>query len=212
VAERGKGLSDEALGALVDSKLGNAVSWYSGALSKEREKVLKYYNGELPAKQREGSSSYISNEVYDSVEAMKAQLLETFSAGREIVKFDPLGPEDVDSARIATSYTDHVVFSQNTGYQIFSDVIHDGLVARIGIAKVYWQEDTEHVEEQFEDYPEEAVMMTAAGDDVHSLNADQQPESGLYSGTLVRKKDNSYAKIEVPTTLQSTRRSCISTP
>jgi hypothetical protein len=57
---------------------------------------MSYYNGELPLRQSPGSSSYISTEVYDAVESMKSQLLETFAAGREIVKFDPDKPEDAE--------------------------------------------------------------------------------------------------------------------
>lgn len=197
MAERGKGLSDEALGALVDRKLNEAVSWYNSNLSKEREKVLKYYNGELPIKQKESSSSYISTEVYDAVEAMKAQLLETFAAGREIVKFDPQGPEDVEAARIATAYTDHVVFSQNDGYQIFSDVIHDGLTARVGVAKVYWQEDHEDIEEEFSDLPEEAVTLLHGEESIPNLEAELNPLTGSYSGKLTRREDRSFVKIEV---------------
>lgn len=196
MAERGKGLSDEALGALVDRKLNEAISWNS-SISKEREKVLKYYNGELPVKQKEASSSYISTEVYDAVEAMKAQLLETFSAGREIVKFDPTGPEDVEAARIATAYTDHVVFSQNDGYQVFSDVIHDGLTARVGVAKVYWCEDYADIEEEFDDLPEEAIALINADENIPQLEAEQDPLSGVYKGKLVRREDRSYVKIEV---------------
>jgi hypothetical protein len=197
MAERGKGLSDEALGALVDRKLSEAVSWYNSSLSKEREKTLKHYNGELPAKQKEGSSGFISTEVYDAVEAMKSQLLETFSAGREIVKFDPTGPEDVEAARIATAYTDHVVFSQNDGYGIFNDVIHDGLMARVGVAKVYWNEDTKEIEQEFEELPEEAITLLTADESVPKLEAEQDPLSGSYKGKLVRVEDRSYVKIEV---------------
>lgn len=197
MAERGKGLTDEALGALVDRKLNEAVSWYNSKLSKERENVLKYYNGELPAKQKESSSSYVSTEVYDAVESMKAQLLETFAAGREIVKFDPQGPEDVEAARIATAYTDYVVFTQNDGYSIFNDVLHDGLTARVGVAKVYWQEDFADTEKEFEDLPEESVTLLHGDESITQLEATQNPETLTYSGRLVHREDRSQVKIEV---------------
>jgi hypothetical protein len=197
MAERGKGLSDEALGTLVDKKLQDAVRWVDSNLSKEREKVLKYYNGELPARQKESSSSYISTDVYDGVESMKAQLLETFAAGREIVKFDPTGPEDAEPARIATAYCDHVVFSQNDGYRTFSDVIQDGLIARVGVAKVYWEEDFEDVEEEFEGLPEEAITLAAAEEAVQNLEAEQSSLDGTYAGKLTTRKDKSQVRIEV---------------
>lgn len=197
MAERTKGLSEEALGQLCDRKINEAVSWYNSKLSKEREKTLKYYNGELPVKQKESSTSYISTEVYDAVESMKSQLLETFAAGREIVKFDPTGPEDAEACRIASAYCDHVVFSQNDGYNIFSQVIHDGLIARVGVAKVYWLEDFVEIEEEFEELPEEAVTLIASDEAIIRLEAEQDEISGSYKGKFVRREDRSHVKIEV---------------
>ena len=194
---KAKELTDEAVGVLVDRKIQEAVVWYSSKLAREREKAMRYYNGELPLRQSPGSSSYISTEVYDAVESMKSQLLETFAAGREIVKFDPNTPEDTEEARIATAYCDYVVFRQNDGYQIFSDAIHDGLIARVGIAKVYWEENEEQIDEEFEDLPEEAIMLLTAEDDITDLSAEIDEATGLYSGKLTRVRDTSQVKIEI---------------
>jgi hypothetical protein len=193
-----KELTDEAVGVLIDRKINESLIWYNAKLSREREKVMQYYNGDLPLRQSPGSSSYISTEVYDAVESMKAQLLETFSAGHEIAKFDPNSPADIEEARIATAYCDYVVFRQNDGYNIFSQVIHDGLIARVGVAKVYWEENEQHIDEEFDDLSEEEVMALAAEEDVEDLTATIDEDSpGLYSGKLTRKRDTSQVKIEV---------------
>jgi hypothetical protein len=193
-----KQLTDEAIGVLIDRKINESLIWYNAKLSREREKAMSYYNGELPLRQSAGSSSFISTEVYDAVESMKAQLLETFSAGREIAKFDPNSPEDAEEARIATAYCDYVVFRQNDGYHIFSDVIHDGLIARVGVAKVYWEENEENIEEEFDDLTEDEVMALAAEEDISDLQAEaDEDQPGLYSGKLTRKRDSSQVRIEV---------------
>ena len=193
-----KPLTDEAIGVLIDRKINESLIWYNAKLSREREKAMSYYNGDLPLRQSSGSSSYISTEVYDAVESMKSQLLETFSAGREIAKFDPNSPEDAEEARIATAYCDYVVFRQNDGYQIFSDIIHDGLIARVGVAKVYWEENEHIIDEEFDDLTEEEVMALAAEDDVMDLTAEvDEDEAFLYSGKLTRKRDASQVRIEV---------------
>lgn len=190
-------LTDEAIGTLIDSKIKSSVSWYNSRLSLERESVIHYYNGDKPHRQKEGASSYISNDVYDSVEGMKGQLLETFASGFEIVKFDPQNPQDIESCRIATQYTDYVVFRQNDGYQIFNDVIHDGLTARVGVVKVWWEEDCEYEDEEFHDLPEDHVTAMAGLDEVHDLDATHDPDTGLYAGTLTRKIDKGQVRIEV---------------
>lgn len=193
-----KELTDEAVGVLIDRKINESLIWYNAKLSREREKAMQYYNGELPVRQSSGSSSYISTEVYDAVESMKSQLLETFAAGREIAKFDANSPEDSEEARIATAYCDYVIFRQNDGYHIFSDVIHDGLIARVGVAKVYWDEDDKVIDEEFEDLTEEEVLALAAEEDVTDLSAEvDEDQPDLYRGKLTRKRDASQVKIEV---------------
>lgn len=193
-----KELTDEAVGVLIDRKINESLIWYNAKLSREREKAMQYYNGELPVRQSPGSSSYISTEVYDAVESMKSQLLETFAAGREIAKFDANSPEDSEEARIATAYCDYVIFRQNDGYHIFSDVIHDGLIARVGVAKVYWEDNDKVIDEEFEDLTEEEVMALAAEEDVVDLAAEvDEDQPDMFSGKLTRKRDASQVKIEV---------------
>jgi hypothetical protein len=193
-----KPLNEEAIGVLIDRKINESLIWYNAKLSREREKTMQYFNGELPLRQSSGSSSYISTEVYDAVESMKAQLLETFSAGREIAKFDPNSPEDSEEARIATAYCDYVLFKQNDGYKIFNEVIHDGLMARVGVAKVYWEEDEKYIDEEFDDLTEDEVMALAAEEDITDLQADaDEDQPSLYSGKLTRKIDASQVRIEV---------------
>ncbi len=191
-------LDDEAIGSIVDAKIASSTHWYQGSrLTSERERVLKYYNGELPKRIHDGSSSYISNEVYDSVEMMKAQLLETFAGGKEIVKFNPTNPEDKQAATIATKYTDYVIFDQNDGYSVLSDAIHDALMARVGVAKVWWEERYDYEDQEFSGLPEEAIMGLASEDDITSLDASQDPMTGTYKGTLARKVNKCQVRIEV---------------
>lgn len=193
-----KKLTDEGLGLLVDRKAEEAVGWYNSKLSTEREKVIEYYNGNLPKRTSNGSSSYVSTDVYDAVESMKAQLLETFAAGHRIARFDPTTPDDVQPAAQATAYTDYVIFQQNDAYGMFGQMIDDGLKARVGVCKVWWDECIEHVDEEFEDASEEQVMELASKDDVEDLDATETADgSGLYTGKISRKVDKSQVRFEV---------------
>ncbi len=151
-------MKKDSLNAVLEQQIKTSVGYYDSKLSKEREKVLDYYNAAQPKPHHQGNSKYVSMDVYDAVESAKAFLLETFAAGRRIAGFDPIGPQDVEEARVASAYCDHVVFTQNEGYQIFSDVIQDGLMARVGVAKVYWDECFEAVEEEFHNLTAEEVM------------------------------------------------------
>jgi hypothetical protein len=79
----------------VNAKVKEGVGWYDSRLSRERQRVINYYNSVLPKRSHLGSSPYISTDVYDSVEAMKSQLVETFSANPDnLISFPALGPQD----------------------------------------------------------------------------------------------------------------------
>ena len=78
-------LDDDEIVKLVDDNVRTSTGYSSSDLSKEREKVLNYYNGHLPKPAHDGNSKFVSNDVYNAVQSMQAALLETFAAGNRIV-------------------------------------------------------------------------------------------------------------------------------
>lgn len=191
-----KKLKRSEINAILESYISQSVGWADSKLSREREKVLDYYNGKLPKQQHPGSSSYVSTDVYNAVESMKSQLLETFASGYDNVRFNPNGPDDTEDARIATEYCTYVIHQQNQGFKLYHDVIHDGLTARVGIAKAFWEEIIDEVEEEFEGLSYEEIQGLASQEEVAELNSDLDEETNTYSGVLTRKIGKSKVCIE----------------
>lgn len=197
MAKKFKKLTDEELVAKLDQNLKSGVSNYDTVLSKERAEVLDYYHGKLPKPQHAGNSKYVSMDVFDAVEGCKATILEAFAAGNEIAEFTPQNADDVDMAKIATVYTDYVIFRQNCGYDIFSQVIHDGLMSRVGVAKVYWDKVYEDQEETFENVDVNELDVKLAESDLQLKDAEETaPGTGMVSGTVVRTLDKSQVRID----------------
>ena len=190
-----KKLTDTEIVSLVDENVGTSVGYHDSELSRERTNVMEFYSGEKPKPIHDGNSKYVSLDVYDAVESMKASLLEVFSSGNKIVNFAPQGAEDVKMAAVCTSYTDYVVNRQNDLYSIMSNVIHDGLIARAGIAKVFWQDQTETTSEYFENITEDELDSMLIEDDVE-LGEYEEDEIGLLSGELRITRDTSQVIIE----------------
>ena len=176
-------LEDEDILAIIDTNIRQSIGYYDSDLARERRKVTDYYNAKLPRPAHDGNSKYVSQDVYDSVESMKAALLETFSSGNRIVKFAPQGPEDVQLATVCSAYTDFVLFRQNDGFGLFRNVIHDGLIARVGTAKVFWQESFEEDLKEFTDLTQDELDMVLADEDVDLVESDEN-ELGLLSGLI----------------------------
>jgi hypothetical protein len=201
--QKQKPMDDAEIMSRVNSKVKESVSWYDSRLSLERQRVINYYNSVLPKRQHMGSSPYISTDVYDSVESMKAQLIETFSANPDnLISFPPNGPKDVEAAKQATEYCNFVFFSENDGFNIMSDVAHDGLTARTGVCKLYWDKRTKDIEEEIPagaSYQD--VQGLAAQSEVTELDADADPNSPnpqnpTFKGTLTRSYDCSQVCVE----------------
>ncbi len=190
-------ITKDELSSVVDRQIRTSVGFYDSKLSREREDVLDYYNGVKPKPSHAGNSKYVSLDVFDAVESMKAILLETFAAGSRIVTFEPQGEDDVQMAQQATEYCDFVLFRQNDGYQIFSDVIQDGLTSRAGVAKIYWDERVEEVQEVFSNLSLEEAEMLLAAPDVSDVEVKLNEETGMYDGELTRVVDKSQVKIDV---------------
>lgn len=195
--QRFRPVKQEEIASLVDRAIKTSVGFYDSKLSREREDVLSYYNGKKPAPLHAGNSKYVSMDVFDAVESLKAVLLETFSAGSKIVSFGAQGPEDVEDAKVATEYTDYIIHRQNDSFQVFTDLIQDGLMARVGVVKVYWDERKEEVQETFEDIELSQLEMLAADDTVSDVEAAMDEATGLFSGELTRTIDKSQVQIDV---------------
>lgn len=192
-----KPIGKDELVSLIDRQIRNSVGYYDSKLSKERERILDYYNAVLPKPHHAGNSKYVSMDVFDAVESMKAVLLETFAAGNKIVSFDPQNEDDIENSRIATEYCDYVVFRQNDGFKIFGDVIQDALMARVGVAKVYWEDDHEISDEEFENLTQDELDGLMALPDVELVKMEQDPDTGLFKGDIKRKINKGQVKIDV---------------
>jgi hypothetical protein len=196
-------LTDDEVMTLVEAKVKECVGWYDSRLSRERQRVMNYYNGTLPKRQHLGSSTYVSTDVYDSTESMKSQILETFSANPDnLVAFAANGPKDVEPSRVATEYCNYVVFRENDGYGVFSDITHDGLTARNGIAKISWEKRVIETEEELpQGSTYQDVQAVASQKEVTELeaNADEHspdPLNPTFSGKLTRSVDDSGVALE----------------
>lgn len=196
-----KTLSDDDILAKVNAQVAKATG--DTVLSKETEKVQRYYDQEYPKRQSEGNSSYVSSDVFDGVESMKAQLLETYTGSTDIIRLLPMKDEAAHAAAAETRYVEDVIHNQNPGFDILHDLIDDGLKSRKGVLQVYWEDRHVRDEHNFKNMPESDVMALAAQEDVSDLDAEPDegydPQSGkepTYSGYWCRKIDKSQVKVE----------------
>jgi len=77
------------------------------------------------------------------------QLMRVFLSSDDIVRFDPVGPEDEDAADQETDYVNHVIMKENNGFIVLHDWFKDSLLLRNGYVKRWWDETEEETVETY---------------------------------------------------------------
>jgi hypothetical protein len=102
-----------------------------------------------------GRSSAVSMDVPDTIEGIMPQLMEIFAGTDEVVKFEPVGPEDVQAAEQETDYINHVFMNQNPGFLVLYSFIKDALLSKVGVVKVWWEKEEREERETYYDKTED---------------------------------------------------------
>ena len=88
-----------------------------------------------------------------------------------------------------------VMWRQNDCFSVFQSVILDGLMARVGVCKVFWEESTEAQEEEFVNLTSDELDVILSADDVELVDSTTN-DLGLISGTIERSIDTSQVRIQ----------------
>lgn len=205
-------INESELLASLEKNIDAADSYANSEIGEQRDKGHRYYYGQPIGNERSGRSNHVSMDVFDAVESVKSLMLETFTADRNVCRYEPQTAEDFMPAKKATALGNYIFYRDNKGAKILHDVIHDALVAKTGIVKRYYKNHYEYEEETFEGLDEASFSVLASNPDIHineyieDLQAVevQDPQTGqivemsevLYSGELVRKIDKSGVFVE----------------
>ena len=177
-------MSNPEVKALLMAEKADALSAMSASkLTTERSDAMNYYNGDvtkdLPA--ADGRSRAVSSDVSDTIEGMMPPLMDIFCSGEEVVKFDPVGPEDVHAAEQETDYVNHVFMQKNPGFLVLYSFIKDALLQKNGIVKVWWEEEEREERETYYDLTDDQFALIAADPEVEIVEHTEKdaPAYGL---------------------------------
>ena len=118
--------------ALLGQLLENSIGYFEGTIGAERRTAFKYYLGKPYGNEIEGRSQVVTQDVLEVVENILPSLLRIFTAGEQIVKFDPQGPEDQEVAEQCTDYINHIFMKDNPGFMILYTMFKDALLQKNG--------------------------------------------------------------------------------
>jgi len=145
-------MSSLDLKAMLAAQKADALAAMSAAeLAEERADAMDYYLGnmekDMPA--QAGRSKAVSTDVADTIEGLMPNLMDIFAGSDEVVRFEPVGPEDEEAAQQETDYVNHVFMQQNPGFMVLYSFIKDALLSKVGIVKVWWEETEQEERETY---------------------------------------------------------------
>ncbi len=175
---RGRRMDLGTLKALLDAqKVAALASMQSSKLVAERDDALMYYVGDMskdmPAP--DGRSEAVSSDVQDTIEGLMPALMEIFTASEDVVKFNPVGPEDVGPAEQETDYVNHVIMNENPGFLVLYHFIKDALLSKVGIVKCWWEEDKQEERETYHDLTDDEFDILVADPEIDILQHSEKP-------------------------------------
>src|SRR5712691_12994877 len=155
-------MSTSDLKAMLASEKANALAAISAArLMEERADAMDYYLGDMrkdmPA--QDGRSRAVSTDVADTIEGLMPSLMDIFAGSDEVVRFEPVGPEDEAAAQQETDYVNYVFMQQNPGFMVLYSFIKDALLSKVGVVKVWWECRDEVERETYLDQPDDAFAL-----------------------------------------------------
>ena len=162
-------LEDPTLRSILQGQITNAIGYLGGLLSDQREKSLKYYQGDPLGNEMAGRSQVVSTDVADTVESLLPNLLRVFTSSDKVVQCEPVRAEDAPLADQATAYLNHIFYKENDGFTLLYNFFKDALVEKNGILKIFYDETEEVEHETYKNLTDEEYKVLVDNPEVEIL-------------------------------------------
>lgn len=194
-------MTDDALIAQIEQMERQAIGFYNSQVAAEQAKAMDYYLGKPLGTEEEGRSSVISSDVWDVVEGLSPMVLKPFVSTDDVVRFNPLGPDDEDAAEQETDYINWVVTSRNDAFNELVAWVKNGLLQKNGVVKWWWEKTRQASIERYFGQPDDLYTLLIQDDGVevieHSEYLDQATGELMHDVTLRTVDEIGVAKFAV---------------
>lgn len=175
-----------------------AIGYYTGEVAHEQAQALDYYNNKPFGTEEEGRSAVVSSDVWDVVEGLTPQILKPFVASADVVKFNPLGPDDEEAAQQESEYVNWVVTQRNESFAELVSWVKTGLLQKNGVVKYWWETTKQSSIERYYGVPDDLFAMIAQDTGVtvveHSEMVDEATGELVHDVVLRTTEEQGFSK------------------
>jgi hypothetical protein len=168
-----KRLTDDEIQNTITNAVREAVDFVESEIAPDRIRAQKYFDGKSAVDFEEGRSKVVATKVRDTIRAIKPALMRVFLQSDKPVEFIPNSPQSVMGADQATKYAKYV-FERNNGFRVLSDVFHDALIKKVGVAKVYYDEVPQVEIDEYSDLTPEQLAFIEDDPEVEIIDREEE--------------------------------------
>jgi hypothetical protein len=196
-------LSESELLGILEGEVDDAVGYYDSDIAHEQEEALKYYFGRPFGDEIPGRSQVVSRDVAETVDWLMPDLMRIFIQGDDAVQYEPITQADEQYAKQATLYANYVFYADNPGQQILHDFAFDGLVQKLGVVRIDWEDPVFGERETYTGLSVMQVQALSQAPNVEIIEGDQEPAADMqsypdgfsYSVTIRKKPQTGRIKV-----------------
>jgi hypothetical protein len=136
-------MDEQELAAQMSARISDSRSYDESEVSENRDKALKYIEGEMPdIDDEEGKSTVVAYTTRDTIAWILPSIMRVFMASDNVVSYEPQKKEDIPGNEQASQYVNHKFVNEWNGYKVLYDAIYDSLALGNGIIK-HWRSEVD---------------------------------------------------------------------
>jgi len=166
-------MDENKLKAIIDSEIWSSLGYIQSETTGERQKALEYYLRRPYGNEVEGKSQIVTGEVAEAVDGALPQLIRIFTSQDNIVEFSPMHEGDQELADGATTYVNHVFYKDNDGFHILHNWFKDALLEKVGVVKVYWDDETNITKESYKGLTDDELALIMQDQEVDLVSHEE---------------------------------------
>lgn len=137
---------------------------YSGELSRQRSLAIDAFAGKNFEPAPEGRSQVVDYTVFETIQWIMPSLMRIFAGGDKIVEFDPVGPDDEETAEQESEVLNYYVTQKNDWEKIVREFCQDSLLTKNAYCYAFMDETLQPEKEYYEGQTEEQVALILEDD------------------------------------------------
>ena len=162
-----------AIDAAEESSYGSEVD---SKLSTERGYAIDFYLGKNVEPAPTGRSQVTDRTVFETIQWILPSLLRIYAGGGNVVEFEPLGPDDEESAEQESDYLNYIVTQKNRWFDTLLAWFQDALTTKNAYCLAFIDEKLNTETERYERQSEEQISLLTREDGVEVVQFSSYPD------------------------------------